>query len=349
MSFRGVLALLAIAACVAAPAAPAMAEGEAETGAFGAFRLKGSNGYSIFAIALSKPNFRHGEMVLFVGRKGGSAIYLAPAKVEPTAIEADLGAVGRVDVHFEPSGPPERIHARCEENGSAVFEPGFWVGTIDFAGEEGFTRATVARTKAIVDPFFELAGCGMTMIGEQGGHGIEGARLVARSASAHESAYLQANKNHDGARVYLEADVEERHDGLIVDRQVGGYFPSAAFGFGPSLRTATLAPPAPFAGNATFHRNARPANRWTGNLTVDFPGRADVPLAGRSFKAALGHWKRTESARRNLRTNRGNPLWAFIARLASSASPVASTRSNTSQRRGRGVPFGRSPARPPSS
>ncbi|HEX6782616.1 MAG TPA: hypothetical protein VF125_11375 [Solirubrobacterales bacterium] len=222
MSSKRVLALLAIAACVAAPVAPALAEGEAETRAFGAFRLKGSNGYSIFAIAISKPNFKHGELVIFVGGKGGSAIYLAPAKVEPTAIEADLGAVGRVDVHFEPSGPPERIHARREENGSAVFEPGFWVGTID-RGRGRLHRATVARTKATVDPFFERAGCGMTMIGEQGGHGIEGARLVARSAWSRESRFLQANKNHDKARVYLEADVEERHGGLIVDRlPVGG-------------------------------------------------------------------------------------------------------------------------------
>ncbi|HET8956106.1 MAG TPA: hypothetical protein VFN18_10650 [Solirubrobacterales bacterium] len=311
--WRGFLAALALAACVAAPVAPAMAEGEAETGAFGAFRLKGSNGFSIFAIAVSKPNFKHGELGLFVGGRSGSAIYLAPAKVEPTAIEADLGAVGRVDVHFEPSGPPERVYARCEENGSALFEPGYWVGTIEFEGEEGFTSVEVARTRAIVSPFFELGACGAVLIGESDGRGVEGARLIARSASAHETRFLQANKNHDGARVYLEADVEERHDGLIVDRQAGGYFPSAAFGFGPSLRTATLAPSGPFAGHATFHRNAKPANRWTGNLTVDFPGRADVPLAGRGFKAALGHWNRTESKSRNRRITRGSRLLGLLS------------------------------------
>lgn len=313
MSPKRVLALFALAACIATQAAPAMAEGEAETGAFGSFRLKGSNGFSIFAIAVSKPNFKHGELALFVGGRSGSAIYLAPAKVEPTAIKADLGAVGRVDVHFEPSGPPERVYARCEENGSALFEPGFWVGTIEFEGEEGFTRVEVARTRATLDPFFDLAGCETVLIGESNGRDVEGARLIARFASAHESRFLQANKNHDGARVFLEADVEERHDGLIVDRQAGGYFPSAAFGFGPSLRTATLAPPGLFAGHATFHRDAKPANRWTGNLTVDFPGRADVPLAGRGFKAALGHWNRTESTSRNRRIGRGSRLSGLLS------------------------------------
>lgn len=310
---KAALAFLVCTLAVSLPVAPAHAAGEAETGAFGAFRLKGSNGFSVFAIAVSKPNFKHGEMALFVGGKSGSAIYLAPAKVEPTAIEADLGPVGRVDVDFEPSGPPERVYARCEEFGSVLFEPGFWVGTIVFEGEEGFTRVEVARTKATLDPFFELGGCGATLIGETSRPDVEGARLIARFASAHETRFLQANKNRQGARVHLEADVEERHDGLVVDRQTDGYFPSAAFGFGPSLRTATLAPPGPFAGHATFHRNAKPANRWTGNLTADFPGRADVPLAGRGFKAALGHWNRTESTSRNRRIGRANRLLGLIS------------------------------------
>src|SRR6476646_660121 len=303
--------LLALAACVATPVAPAAAEGEAETGAFGSLRLRGTNGYSMLVIAVSKPQFKHGELALFVGGKGGSAIYLAPAKVEPTAIEADLGAVGRVAVQFEPSGPPERIDARCEEYGSTTFQPGFWVGTIEFEGEEGFTRVAVARTRATVDPFFEFGGCGTVLIGESGGRDVEGARLIARSASARESRFLQADKNHPGSRVYLEADLEERHGGLIVDRWVGGYFPTTSFTFASPLRTGALAPPAPFAGHATFHRNAKPANRWTGNLTADFPGRADVPLAGRSFKAVLGHWNRTETAGRSHRFSRRNPLSGF--------------------------------------
>ena len=293
---RAVVALAACVVMLGACAAPAVAEGEAETGAFGAFRLKGTNGYSIFAIAFSKPQFKHGELALFVGGKGGTAIYLAPAKVEPEAIEADLGAVGRIAVHFEPSGPRERVDARCKENGSVDFQPGFWGGTIEFRGEEGFTEVEVGRSRATVSPFFELGGCGFTAIGETGGRDVEGARLIARSASARETRFLQVNKNHNGARAYLEVDVEERREGLIVDRSTRGYFPPAAFVFGPRLRTATVAPPAPFAGHGAFHRNAERGNRWTGNLTVDLPGRADVPLAGRRFKSALGHWNRTESA-----------------------------------------------------
>jgi hypothetical protein len=92
--------------------------------------------------------------------------------------------------------------------------------------------------------------------------------------------------------------IEERRAGLIVSREVGGYYPSGAFEFVPSLQSAVLEPPAPFAGRASFHPNAKPANRLTGNLSVDFPGHADVPLTGGRFKATLAHAERTEETAR---------------------------------------------------
>jgi hypothetical protein len=290
--WRGSLALAAVV-CVVVQTAPAAAEGEPETGAFGAFRLKGTNGFSIFVMAYSKPRFKHGEVALFVVGKGEAAFYLAPAKVGPTAIEADLGPVGEIAVQFESSGSPEWVRSRCKGGGVATYEPGAWVGTIDFEGEEGFTRATRSRTKAVVSPFFDL-GCGSRGIGETLGSREPGARLVARSISKRGTLVLQANKNRRSASVHLEASIEERHGGLIVSREVSGFFPHRAFEFDSSLRTATLSPPAPFTGHAAFRRNANPANRWTGNLSVDFPGRAGVPLAGGRFKSTLVHAKRTE-------------------------------------------------------
>jgi hypothetical protein len=220
-------------------AGSASAEGEEDTGGFGAFRLKGTHGFSILVLAFSKPHFKHGEAIVWAtNKRNASVIYLAPATVTATTIDADLGAVGEISLAFEPSGSPET--------------------------------------------------------GELTGQQVRGARLVARSAGKKQAIYLQANQNHPGAPVYMETSIEERRGGLIVSREVVDHFSSGAFDFASPLRTATLAPPAPFAGQATFRRNADPANRWTGNLSVDFPGRADVSLAGKRFKAALVHAKRTE-------------------------------------------------------
>jgi hypothetical protein len=289
-----VVIVLTISACFAPLAS---AEGEEDTGAAGTFRLQGTHGFSLLVLAFSRPHFRHGEVAVFAFKRGEAVIYFAPAKVTPTTIEADLGPVGEIAVQFEPSGPPERVHASCKRGGSVAFEPGAWVGTIELQGEEGFTEVHRERAKAMASPFIE-AGCGGISIGETMGSDVLGARLVARSASKRNRLYLQANKNRQGARVYLEASIEERHAGLTVSREVAGYYPPSAFEFAPSLHSAVLDPPAPFAGHATFHANAKPANRLTGNLTVDFPGRADVPLAGRRFKATLVHAERTEKSNR---------------------------------------------------
>ena len=290
------LALLTLALLAGVQATPAAAEGEPDTGAFGAFRLKGTNGYSILVLALSKPQFRNGEVLVIAARKGASVIYLTRARVTPTTIDADLGPAGQISVRFEPSGPPERVHASCKRGGSVVYEPGAWVGEIDIAGEEGFTRAQRGRIKAIPNPLVEI-GCATLGIGETSGHGVVGAKLTARSATRERAIYLQANKNHRSARVRVETSLEERRRGLIVSREVVHLFPAAAFDFDFELRSADLSPAAPFSGSASFHRNAKLANQWTGNLSVDFPGRADVPLAGSRFTSVLGHWERTEERR----------------------------------------------------
>lgn len=88
---------------------------------------------------------------------------------------------------------------------------------------------------------------------------------------------------------------------MTIDRVVGGRLAGAAFDFSPTLTKASFTPGAPFAGSATysgFHppRGTHPAHgTWRGNVKVDFPGRADVPLSGPGFKAAIVRAKRTES------------------------------------------------------
>jgi hypothetical protein len=282
--FVAVIAIaLASAACFAAVAS---AEGEEDTGGFGAFRLKGTNGYSILVMGFSKAHFKQGEVLVWAANRHGAVTYLSPATVTATTIEADLGAAGELSIEFQPEGPPEHVKASCDEGDGLTFQPGSWVGKIEITGEEGFTTVQKARAKAIVTPFIDIV-CGTSIRAEAVGHGLPGARLVARDASAHHSLFLQANQNRPGGPLKIEADLEERHGGMIVDRIIEDFYPGSGFHFDLKLRSAALSPPAPFSGSATFHRDAKPANGWTGNLTLDFPGRADVSMAGRAFKATL--------------------------------------------------------------
>jgi hypothetical protein len=283
------VALVAIALASAACFAAAVhAEGEEDTGGFGAFHLKGTNGYSILVMGISKPHFKQGEVIVWAANGHGAVVYLQRAKVTADTIETDLGAAGQLSVAFQSQGPPERVQARCKKGGVETFEPGLWVGKIEITGEEGFTTVKKTQAKAIPSPFVN-AGCGISIGEETVGHGLPGVRLVARDGGTHRARYLQANQNRPGGPIKVEADLEERRGGLIIDRLIEDTYPGGGLHFDPMLRSATLSPPAPFSGSATFHLNANPTNRWIGNLTLDFPGRADVPMAGSAFKATLAH------------------------------------------------------------
>jgi hypothetical protein len=54
------------------------------------------------------------------------------------------------------------------------------------------------------------------------------------------------------------------------------------------LDKGSITPPPPFSGTGTFERVARRRpGTWRGDLTVDFPGRSGVRLAGEDFGAQL--------------------------------------------------------------
>jgi hypothetical protein len=283
---------------------PAYGAGEADTGGYGALRLQGTHGYSILVLAGSKQGFRHGEVLFLVGRKGEAAIYLAPAKVTATTIDAKLGGVGRISVEFKPRGKRREMHPSCAPTVKIPFQPGEWVGTIDFEGEEGFTRAEASSAAEAITPFIQ-AGCGTVTEGEEWGPGLPGARLVARAATSKRAIFLQANANRPGGRLRLTAAIEERKRGLVVSREVEGRYPGSGFGFDPALRSAILRPPSPFSGYARFRRNAKPRNQWTGNLSVDFPGRSTVSLTGARFHAGLAHARFTREVRVDERPSGG--------------------------------------------
>jgi hypothetical protein len=53
------------------------------------------------------------------------------------------------------------------------------------------------------------------------------------------------------------------------------------------IESATIAPPAPFSGDATFQRTGDSKGTWSGSLVGDFLGRGEVALAGPEFSAEI--------------------------------------------------------------
>lgn len=255
------------------------------------FKLKASHGYTILGFASSERIDGRGDIGLIVYRKGATVSYVAPATVTPTKLEADLGALGRFSAEIVPSGKKKTLHSRCDGDDETV-EPDLYRGTFEFRGEGGYTEA-VATAVAEYPLFFLDFGCPLSTSGEAWGKGLPGARLHAFSRHRDRRLSLQLNKNRPSRPTFFEATLKEVRNGIHIERTVSGRQPADAFEYDPLLRTATVEPSAPFSGVASFRRNAAPANRWTGALSVDFPGRPNVPLAGRAFSVRVVHAQRT--------------------------------------------------------
>jgi hypothetical protein len=278
--------LLSAAAALTATAPAASAEGEPETGAFNTFKVKAGNGYEMLVIAGSGPGYRNGEALILLTGKGGGVAYFVPAKVTDTVVDADLGALGRIALEFRPNGRQKSVPG-CEPGERSTFAAGSYAGTIEFRGEEGYTAVEAEEAPFSPALLVKLV-CGDSQ-SELITAGLPGARLRATARLRNGNVSLQVNQNRPGARVWAAAAIEEKRGQIRIAREVEQVYPASAFDFDPKLRFATLRPPLPFSGAALFLRDAKPQNRWRGNLLVDFPGNSNVALTGSRFRSTLVH------------------------------------------------------------
>lgn len=299
---RFVIALLALVVLASVRAAAAAAEGEPDTGAFNAFNLKGSNGYRIAVLAISGKGYRKGQVLILAGRRRQGATYFAPAKVTDTSVEADLGSLGRIDVTFQPSGEKGVEHPVCDPSQKASYDKGSYVGEIEFHGEEGYTDISTPSAAYSLHPYIDII-CPGRSSGEYVGRFETGARLAVRLRRGDERISMQVNQNRPGARVRIRASLEERRGRIRISRDLNLTQPASSFDFAPDLSAASLTPPTPFSGTALYLRDARRANRWTGHLSLDFPGRSSVPLTGARFDVNLVRARLVEESARSDRPN----------------------------------------------
>jgi hypothetical protein len=259
------------------------------------FLVRATHGYTIRASAYAEAG-RRGVLTLSVARPGASATYAVPADVSEDAIRADLGSLGKVDLTLHRSGQKRTAHPRCWK--PETYEAARWEGNFEFNGEDGYARAR--RAAVPFRPFGVLYGgiiCGGGGgYGETFGPGNPGARLKGVSYAHGRTLSFQLNQNRPGARVTFSASLAERRDGMVIHRSLETDLPGTSFHWDRRLRTATLSPPAPFAGSASLSRDRNSiAPLWRGNLSLDFPGHAELRIAGPSVHVSLLHARRTES------------------------------------------------------
>lgn len=261
-----------------------------------AFHLQASNGFSLFAVAVTPPKGpevpegEEGDIGLFLthGQNAG-VTYAAPAKVTPTTIDADLGELGKISLTRVPSGGTKAVHLECGSQTKVLVPAERYEGTIEFHGEEGFTDVSATSAPLVYPP-----PCGIPEGGRPPGKSLPGASLRAERDRFEKYGFrFNAVQTRPGAKTLIAAEVEEHRGEMEIHRAIATRASSDALHYDRRLRNATVRPPAPFSGHASFHSGRAsfhgyaPGSRWTGNLTVDFPGHRHVRMTGPGFRASL--------------------------------------------------------------
>lgn len=273
------------------------------------FSLRGSNGFAVdvssqgeeVTVIVSErrppvPTFTPGGLPRPAGtHNGASNVYTVPAAgTGPDTVDAGLGALGQIAVHFRPSGERTVTTLRCAGRRPTVVvrRLGTFTGTIRFQGEGGYTAVAADRARGSVGTPLP-AGCPTP---RQAGASVTPFSLSRRLRPPARAAILTAVDPAAGSSfraatgpggVSFRARVRERNaDGVAVVRRAYAGAPPPAFAFDRSLSWARVAPPAPFSGTARLATGSRPS--WRGSLRVTFPGLS-VPLTGAGFRLTLEH------------------------------------------------------------
>lgn len=289
-SLIGVVGVVVLAALLTLPGAAIAKGGGFTIGPSQSmeFQLKGSRGYSISVSGEGR------AVTLTARRKGSSASYTAKGFVSSTRIKARLGQLGRVSVRFHSHGDPRHVsfpQGECR-GGDETVESGTWVGRIEFEGEQEYTAVHATRAKGKVASSEKLT-CSTHQGKESNSLGFQSTILSASSDARgiFSTAFLTSSDAHpdlDGST--FSASLLEHHRGISIVRSIGVNAKSDAFAVseeGGQITSATIAPPAPFGGTATFQRTKGSKGSWTGTLAGNFPGRGEVTLAGPEFSAEI--------------------------------------------------------------
>lgn len=246
--------------------------------------VRSSNGYY-----LSVNSARGHRVEVEASGPDGSITYTAPGIVTDGGIHANLGKYGQIDMHWVPNGRVREVREKCHYKGvkKHFYDAGSYVGVLRFRGGGGFTSVHLHRVAWRRSWYSALGACGYSLSTGEPGAGI----VIEAGERGHISTpvHFFVYKPHRGAKVEYSAHSNQKTGRITITRHAfvdGGTHSLTAAGEYPSV-TATISPPAPFYGTATFEPSGPEKGTLTGTVGVEFPDHTKVALAGKDFEADL--------------------------------------------------------------
>jgi hypothetical protein len=234
---------------------------------------------------------------------------------EDGRLDLKVGKLGHFRGHFVArSTKTQKLQKGCTGEPTTI-EDGYFVGSFAFHGERGYTSIHADREKGSLT---RMGAAKCVIAKEHRGHRSPSrrAKKEAELEREREAGEFRLVAGDAEGRLILQASREEAPRELhsqptdfevTLDGGKAGSFDvsrsASFFEFGrdaastsfvvPNLAAplteATLEPPAPFSGSATFHLDTPKSASWTGDLAVELPGLGKTPLTGKQIYAGLCH------------------------------------------------------------
>ncbi len=231
------------------------------------------------------------EATMVLNRGPQVAYYSTPAKVTADRVTARFGSLGGLDYHFA-SKRNGSISCSGAEEGEAVFE-----GIFTFTGENGYVHIEADHAEGSFQVYPEPKNCPQKRLARRAGryqpsYSDEGVTLQAKAGSRAKRRVREIFVVDDGRqgrhKIAVFATLAERREGMTVARGVQLAAGAGAFRWNLEQGAASLRPPGPFTGSATFARHGHDGHgAWKGSLAMPIFGGEPVELAGGEFRASI--------------------------------------------------------------
>lgn len=246
-------------------------------------KFRGTHGYQVTISAGS-------DGVTVAAHKGLASVSYDDfkGKLKGNSIGIRLPRIGRVFVHFHELKRSHMPPAKNCRGPATLIRHGVFEGLVVIKGERGFTkvRRRRMRAKIVREP------------------SITCRRRLTAHASAAADEFLFAMSERRRRYLIFTADKWPPSQGFsplffgttlfrwrgsmaIVNSNSAFTEDSTALDVAKPPRSATVDPPGPFTGTATFEEKSKDEFRWAGDLAVELPGIGEVSLAGPKFKSEL--------------------------------------------------------------
>jgi len=247
--------------------------------------VKGTNGFDV-TIARTA-----GWIELTASNSSTAAHYVIRRRRRPSTgdeIHATFPGLGRVSLRFRPSGKVKREPSFCGGRAS-IQRFGAFRGVIRFKGELGFTRVVSSGGRGHTYRSFREVCKDSSESTPVPGYSLE-AVAQSRGQALGFFAFRSIEEWFNDDEVTFIALIREKRRGMVIVRNAIARASRSGLALaGPRNRpdSATVAPPAPFSGTASFNAPPGAPAEWTGDLAVELPGAGTVPLTGPSFEPRL--------------------------------------------------------------